>query len=115
MDRAGNVSLAGSTFSPDFPLTADALQTSLPTFDMYKANSVGYYMQLDPNGAVLSASYLGGVGGYSSTTGIAIAPSGRVCIVGDTQSPDFPATPGATQGILKGSINTFLMILEPNR
>ncbi|QOY86049.1 SBBP repeat-containing protein [Paludibaculum fermentans] len=106
VDAAGRAVLTGATYSADFPRTVDALPGAAS--GLY---SIGYYLQLDPDGAVVSASYLGGPN-EDSATAAAISTSGKVCIVGDTNSPEMATTPGAAQPVRNGFADTFLMILD---
>ncbi len=84
IDSAGNVYLAGSTSSPDFPTTSGVLQQS------YTGNGDAFLAKLDATGSTLSYStYLGGTAA-DYAQGITIDSSGNAYVTGSTESPDFP-------------------------
>jgi len=103
VDAAGNAYVTGSTVSPDFPTTPDALQGSYasspctlvpcPEAFVSKLNAAG--------SALIYSTYLGGSGngvnegdnGY----GIVVDMSGNAYVTGSTVSSNFPTTPGALQ------------------
>ncbi len=95
VDAAGNAYVAGETDSVNFPTSAGAAQTtSGGAQDVFVA-------KLNPTGtALLYSTYLGGAGGEPESTrlgGLVIDASGDVIIYGDTNSLDFPTSPGAPQ------------------
>jgi uncharacterized protein (TIGR03437 family) len=109
VDSSGNIYLTGSTETSSFEATAGAVQPTLgggtceaeagtlpPSFFPCPD---AYVIKVDPNGAVVYATYLGG-DGYDSASSIAVDASGIVYIAGTTypnpSSPNnFPITPGA--------------------
>jgi hypothetical protein len=87
----GEVFLAGSTNTPNFPATVGAFQTTM------KSGSVNAFVaKLDTNGNVLWATYLGGSGG-DVAHGVAIDSQENVYVVGSAGSIDFPTSTGAFQ------------------
>ena len=87
VDSSGNTYVTGSTFSEDFPITANAVQTR-----QGMSGSEAYVMKVNPSGASLVfASYLGGDG---NDEGRAITVDGtqNAYVVGKTTSTDFPRT-----------------------
>ena len=95
VDSAGNAYLAGETASGNFPTSVGAAQTgNAGAQDIFVA-------KLNPTGtALLYSTYLGGTGGEPESSrlgGLAIDPSGDVILYGDTNSIDFPTSPGAPQ------------------
>jgi len=84
IDESGNVYLAGSTSSSDFPVTAGIPQSS------FGGNTDAFVLKLEASGAALSyATYLGGsAADYGQ--GVAVDSSGNAYVTGSTQSPDFP-------------------------
>ncbi len=83
LDTAGNVYLAGSTKSTDFPVTPGVLQAS-------NAGGVdAWAAKLAPSGSVAWSTYLGGTGDDEATA-VAVDGSGAVYLTGDTASTDFP-------------------------
>lgn len=64
--------------------------------------SDAFVTKLNPQGALVYSSYLGG-NGEESGNGIALGASGKVYMTGLTSSEDFPITPGSFQEVLFGS------------
>jgi len=88
VDSAGNAYLTGYTDSSDFPITPDALDTTLDDYD-------AYVCELSASGsALLFSTYLGGTMGDYGTS-IALDSSGNAYVLGWTFSRDFPVTSGA--------------------
>ena len=89
VDNAGNAYLAGWTNTSDFPITAEAFDTT------YNGKTDAFVVKLSPSGNTLRyATFLGGEDtdyGY----GIAIDDTGNVYVTGSTGSADFPTTDGA--------------------
>ena len=101
VDPTGNVWVVGDTDSDDFTLVNPIVAQKVP----YR--TAGFVMEFDPRtGKLLFATYLGGqmrpsVGPplYAShATAIAFDSTGNAYVGGDTDEPDFPATPGALLG-----------------
>jgi uncharacterized repeat protein (TIGR01451 family) len=94
VDSAGNVYIAGTTRSPNFPVTPGAVQTT------FAGGSIGgdaFVAKLNATGsALLYATYLGG----SDTDGaaaLAVDTNGDAFVAGSTRSSNFPVTQGALQ------------------
>jgi uncharacterized repeat protein (TIGR01451 family) len=84
VDSASSAYVAGSTTSPDFPVTAGVFQGTLAgAADLFiaKFNSSG--------SALLFATYLGGTG-TDTSAGIAVDSGFNVFVAGTTTSGDFP-------------------------
>ncbi|HUW82045.1 MAG TPA: SBBP repeat-containing protein [Phycisphaerae bacterium] len=87
----GSVLLTGATGSADFPATDNAYQKQL------KGKTDGFLAKLSPDGTKLTfCTLLGGSGGEYFLMPTADA-DGNICIVGQTDSHDFPVTPDALQ------------------
>lgn len=127
-DAAGNAYLTGHTNSPSFPVTAGTFQTQFaggqcnPIGPALPPNFTGvcddaFVIKLDPTGAVVWATYLGG-NGEDSGQAIAVDASGNVYVAGVTQfaaasSPNtFPTTPGSAFPSTVG--DGFLVKLDPS-
>ena len=91
-DGYGGVWVAGSTFSTDFPVTADAYQSSHSG-----GESDAFLSRFSSSGALLYSTYLGGSG---EDKGNALAPDGAggVWVAGYTGSTNFPVTADAFHG-----------------
>jgi hypothetical protein len=97
LDGAGNVYIAGTTSSSNFPVTADAVQPKPG------GNTDAFLARLAADGsALLYATYLGGSG---QDTGAALAarPGGEVYLTGNTASPDFPLKGGSLESPAQGT------------
>ena len=104
---SGMVYVAGETGSPDFPVTANAVQGS------YNQAGDGFVIKLNlQTMQVLYGTYLGG-SGYDEIRSVLVDPAGRIGVAGYTLSPDFPATQNAFQAALNGYSAAFLAILDP--
>jgi hypothetical protein len=107
IDRTGNLYVAGTTYSPDFPITAGVFQP---------ANAGGYdafIAKLSPGGASLVyATYLGG-NGSDAALAVAVGSTGDVWIGGYTVSTNFPLS-GAWQSVAGGSFDGFVSHLSPD-
>jgi len=90
VDGAGHAYVGGITWSTDFPTTAGAFDRT------YNGGYSDIFVaRLDPTGAALVYStYVGGTGD-ENLYGIAIDASGAAYVSGDTNSADYPTTPGA--------------------
>src|SRR5262245_36543226 len=98
LDPAGNIYIAGSTSSRNFPLR-NALQTQPgPGF---LTGTTGFLVKLSPDGSsLLYSTYFGGTRGASSVNGVAVDAKGDVYLTGFTFAMDFPHTDGLPTGQL---------------
>jgi hypothetical protein len=107
VDAAGEVHFAGMTTSPDFPVTANALDKSC------RGGEDAIFVKLNPAGTALEyASYIGGRGADMART-VAVDNDGNVWLAGDTASADFPTTPDALSRQNKGGTDGFFLKLDP--
>ncbi len=131
VDSNNNVYVRGGTCSSNFPVTANAYQSSL------KGTCDAFLSKLSANGStLLYSTYFGGsnteygedneanegpmsnvlpwriyssqFGGSYFGGGLAVDQSGNVYIGGTTRSTDLPVSTGAFQTASKGSIDAFL-------
>ncbi len=103
----GFVHIAGTTSSPDFPVTQGAFDTTPRTVNAFVAN-------LNPDGTALAyATYLGDSGLYGSVTGIALDPGGNAYVAGGTSSAQFP-TLNSIQSSLGNCCAGFVTVLKPD-
>jgi hypothetical protein len=106
VDAAGNVYVAGSTTSVNFPVTAGSLQTSLA------GARAGFVAKLAPAGnALLYATYLGG-NNQTTANAIVIDGAGNAYLTGSTSATNFPVTSGVFQPGLGGGIDAFVAKLN---
>lgn len=85
---AGDVCLAGGTFSPDFPLK-EPIQDSLKSLDAFLSC-------LSAEGALKFSTFLGGTA-YDEIAAIKADRAGDLHLVGVTNSSDLPTSPSAFQ------------------
>jgi uncharacterized protein (TIGR03437 family) len=108
IDASGNAYVAGGTNAPDFPVTAGALQTTLPPNTsnafLVKLNSAG-------NGLIYG-TYLGG-NSFSKASQVRVDSSGNAYVLGSLNSAGFPVTPGAYLTNYAGN-DSFLAKLDSN-
>jgi hypothetical protein len=102
VDASGNIYVAGTTSSLNFPVTANALQ---PIFA--GGNLDGFLTQYAPGGQTIKySSYLGG-SGLDLINAIAVDTFGYVTVAGDTSSADFPNVRGV-QKFFNGNYDAFI-------
>jgi beta-propeller repeat-containing protein len=107
VDGMGNVWVTGETLSPDFPTTADAFSAAPG------GASDAFVAKLDPSGALLYSTRLGGEG-FDRGNAVAVGAGGNVAVVGRTGSMSFPTTPGAVQPFFRGSdFDAFVTRFDP--
>ncbi len=104
VDQGGNASIAGSTFSDDFPVIS-------PFQPINRGNGDAFIVRLNAAGtAMVYASFLGGAES-DEAAGIAVDSNGNAYIVGNTTSTDFntvnPLQPGnrGQQDVFAAKIN----------
>jgi photosystem II stability/assembly factor-like uncharacterized protein len=102
VDAFGNVYVAGSTSSTNFPTTPDAIP--LPNNGVCATPGCfrAFLTKLNANGsAYLYSTYIGGsVGDFGM--GVAVDLAGNAYVTGRTHSTDFPTTPNAFDRELSG-------------
>jgi hypothetical protein len=108
IDAAGNAYLVEGVDRPSAYVTAGAFDT------VFDGPFEGLVAEISADGAqCVWASYFGGVGQDGGTPSIRAAANGTVWLLGHTQSPSFPATPGAYQTSPGGGIDLVLLKVQP--
>ena len=97
LDPSGNIYLAGSTTSTNFPLH-DALQSVLASPTYFPPLGTGFVVKLGPDGTTLYSTYVGGTTGPSSMNSVAADAHGNAYVTGESFAPDYPRTAGLPQG-----------------
>jgi uncharacterized protein (TIGR03437 family) len=94
VDGSGNVYVAGTTSSPDFPVHG-AVQSGYSN-----GSSTGFLMKLKPDGTVLYSTFLGGTtdayrtGASSGMNAVAADSLGNAYVTGSTYASDYGYTAG---------------------
>ncbi len=104
----GSVVVAGVTYSSDFPITPGAYDTSK------SGNSDIFITRLNQNGSDLVFSTFLGDSSSEAFGGIAIDAEGEIFVTGNTNSTNFPVTPGAIQSQLNGKWDVFILKMVSN-
>ncbi len=106
VDEAGQATIVGYTFSPDFPTTPGAFD------EVFNGGEIDAFVaRLSPDGsAVLFSTYLGG-GADDYAGGVAVDAAGSTYVTGYTESSDFPSTPGAYDTTFNGVADVMLVKL----
>lgn len=100
IDGAGNICVAGSTRSGNFPFTAGA-------FDTVNWNGDGFIVKFNPSGsALVFSTFLGGTG-WDQIFGLDMGADGQPLVVGSTGSLDFPTTPNDFDATNNGDYDGF--------
>ncbi len=109
VDDGGNAYVAGVTLSQDFPVTAGAYDVTSEVSGMgpWIARDA-FVARIDAGGAALGwATYLGGAS-QEEAVSIAVDDFGNVTVLGTTESPEFPVTPGVFDGRHHGGPDVFV-------
>jgi Beta-propeller repeat len=102
---SGEIYLAGSTRSDDFPAPLGSNPQNMGEHD-------GLLLQLSPAGHLLSAQLIGGAQ-YDYINAIAIKPDGSLVLAGATQSNDFPIA-GDSANTLNEYLDLFCLEIDTN-
>jgi hypothetical protein len=108
-DSQGNIYMAGNTWSVDFPVTADSLQTT------EGGNQDVWVMEITPSTSTITyCTYLGGAVNDTVTAGV-VDTNGIVYLTGVTLSGDFPTTNSGFQSVspAAGNNHAFVSVLNP--
>ncbi len=105
VNARGEAHITGLTYSADFPVTADAIDSTLePAGFLFDA----FFTKLAASGSgVAYSTYLGDMG-HDRGFGVATV-GGRAYVTGETGSPGFQTTPGAFDESINGANDAFVM------
>jgi hypothetical protein len=119
VDSLGHAYVAGSTESPDFPVTSGAFQQvnkANPTGNFF-GSYAGFITEFNAAGSgLVYSTFLGGSSGDNFPTGIAVDKFGNAYVIGSTQTTDFPVTSNAfqkTKGTPGNASTGFVTKLNP--
>lgn len=110
LDESGNVYVAGTTLSSDFPTTAGAFNEIYNGGDQYGGDA--FVSKFNPDLTTLSASTFLGGSGYDGCRSMTLDESGNVYLVGDTWSSDFPTNTLAYDQSHNGDRDIFISRLD---
>lgn len=100
----GSVTAVGFTDSPNFPVTAGAVQGAYRGSSLFLAIGDAFVTRLDAAGAqLLGSTYLGG-SLDEVAEGVALDAAGFAIVAGWSSSPDLATTPGVFQPALSGQV-----------
>lgn len=102
IDMAGNIFLAGTAFSADFPVTSNAFQT------VYGGNVDAFLSRFNPYGQLTWSTYYGG-GGVDAGWNCKIDTAWHIYFCGQTESTNNISTPGSHQPLIGGLNDGFLV------
>jgi uncharacterized protein (TIGR03437 family) len=139
LDSKNNVYVVGGTSAPDYPTTANAVETKyslllnsttppflipsflVPTFVGQQVNGDAFITELNPSAVstaqLVYSTLLGGI--YNDVaTGVAIDAQGRIVVTGTTDSYDFPITPDSfvpSNGspTVSPTLKAFVTVIDP--
>jgi uncharacterized protein (TIGR03437 family) len=104
LDPSGNIYLAGSTTSGNFPLH-QPLQSVLSP-QTFPPLGTGFLVKLGPDGTILYSTYFGGTNGPSSMNSVAADSQGNAYVTGETVAPDYPKTPGLPASMVGAGVGS---------
>ena len=108
VDASGNAYLASATSSTNFPITPSAAQLS------YGGGSQDAFVtKLDPSGALVYSTYIGGNSSTDSVEAFAVDASGNAYVAGFTNSANFPTVAAVQPALAGGFFDTFVTKLDP--
>jgi hypothetical protein len=98
LEEAGPITIAGLTFSSDFPTTASAFDTT------HNGDCDAMVARLTADGTQLIYSTYLGDSGEEWAMGLSVDGLGEAIVGGYTESSDFPTTPGAHDTTYNGGV-----------
>lgn len=110
-DSAGNVYVAGATSSEDYPVSANAYQSTGPVSQIFGVPTYAVLTELSADGSrILYSTFLGGssttcnggsscIGAYgqSIANSLAVGADGSILVAGQTSASNFPVSSTAVQ------------------
>jgi hypothetical protein len=113
LDGIGNVYLAGSTASFDFPLAGNGVQQGMGGTDAADAFVTKLNPSLAGSEGLLYSTFIGGTL-VDEANAVAVDARGMIYVAGTTRSDNFPLTPSAYAGVLYGAQDAFLVKINPD-
>ncbi len=115
LDNGGNIYVASSTQSTNFPVTPGAFQTEFSNSPAHTGLQDGVVLKFTPDVSTLTfASYLGGSANDAAYV-LSLDGSGNIFVAGGTESANFPGNHAGTVGpALNGGIDGFVAEISNN-
>lgn len=107
VDLAGDVFIAGSTESPDFPVTSGGNMAQPPSPSSYRS----FIAKLDPNGDLVFADLLGDYA-LSVAQAVAVTAKNQILVSGVSATSGFPST-GGSYSVGNTANHPYLLELDP--
>jgi len=104
IDAGGDIVIAGTTLSPDLPVTPGYQPASAGDYDTFVA-------KFDATGNRLWATYYGGTK-FDMARGVDAGNGLTIAVAGRTESSDFPVSPGAIQKASGGAGDAFVVLFD---
>ncbi|HEX8501557.1 MAG TPA: SBBP repeat-containing protein [Pyrinomonadaceae bacterium] len=116
VDGAGNIYVAGHTYSTNMPTTPGAFQTA---YGGGAGDGDAFVTKINPAAAtgpasLLYSTYLGGSANEFGGFSVGLDAAGGVYVTGRTDSNNFPVTQGAFQTVKSGGNDLFITRLKPD-
>ena len=102
LDAAGNIYVAGTTASPNFPVTSGA---------PFAGGTQAFVAKLSFSGSLIYAAFFGGPNDHAVGSAVAVDARGNVYLAGSTASPAFP-TKNPLQAAYGGGADAFVLELN---
>src|SRR5215211_7915263 len=106
VDGSGSAYVTGNTFSADYPTTSGAFDTTL------NGPEDAFVTKLNTSGSALAYSTFLGRGRVDEGNDIAVDGSGSAYVTGQTNSANYPTTPGAFDTTHNGRLDAFVTELN---
>ena len=110
IDDEGCAYITGQAVSPEFPRTPGFPEPN----HLDGETSYAFITKLNPSGTQIVYSSLLGGADYDIGNAITVDSDGAAYLVGETRSPDFPATARALQRTLGGERDVFVAKISPD-
>ena len=111
VDTQGDVYLAGTTASTDFPTVGNAVSSAAASVTQ------GFVLEINPaiygGNSLLYSTFVGGTTGQTIPNAVDLDANGNIYVFGTTEADDFPVTASAYQGVRWGASDMFLMEVNP--
>jgi hypothetical protein len=108
LDSNGSVFITGHTDSNDYPIKG------IPFDDTFNGVTDIFVTKFNHNGSdLMFSTYIGG-SSNDGGSGIVVDQEGYVTLTGVTYSTDFPITNGSFDNTSNGTIDSFILKLDPN-